>query len=112
MEKQLKIQMKNSGCSSFVNYLAGFPMQRYYTIAFLFLVLLSASCASLPKNYVKVNSTAIRDTGGTLLGQRMQALAAAHPGESGFYVLSDGVEAMAARLQLTRHAQVSIDLQY
>ena len=35
-----------------------------------------------------------------------------HPGESGFYPLSWGVDALAARLVLAEHAELSIDAQY
>jgi putative cardiolipin synthase len=80
--------------------------------AALLLVVLAASCASLPTDYEKVPSTAIRDTGTTQLGQKARPLAAAHPGESGFYPLSDGVEALGARLLLTQRAEASIDVQY
>lgn len=41
-----------------------------------------------------------------------QAAATAHPDESGFYVLSDGIEALGARLLLTRRAEAAIDVQY
>lgn len=74
--------------------------------------MLLGSCASLPTDYAKEPSTTIRDTGDTQLGQKARPLVAAHPGESGFYVLSDGVEALAARLLLAQRAEVSIDVQY
>ena len=62
--------------------------------ALLFVVLLGG-CANLPTDYAKEPSIAIRDTGDTQLAQKTRPLAAAHPGESGFYLLSDGVEATA-----------------
>lgn len=76
-----------------------------------FLSLLS-SCATLPTHYVKESSKTIRETSSTWLGQRAQEKVSKHPGESGFYVLSDGIEALAARLNLASHAEVSIDVQY
>ena len=79
--------------------------------ALLFIVLLGA-CANLPTDYAKVPSTAIRDTGDTQLAQKARPLVAAHAGKSGFYVLSDGVEALAARLRLTQQSDVAIDVQY
>ena len=79
--------------------------------ALLFLVLLGA-CANLPTDYAKEPGSAIRDTGDTRLAEKIQPLLAAHPGESGFYMLSDGIEALAARLLLTQQTDVAIDVQY
>jgi putative cardiolipin synthase len=39
-------------------------------------------------------------------------LTAAHPGRSGFYLLHNNIEALAARLLLAQRAERSIDLQY
>jgi len=78
----------------------------------LLLAVLLGACASLPTDYAKEPSTAIRNTGDTQLAQKIQPLVAAHPGESGFYMLPDGIEAMAARLLLTQQADVAIDVQY
>ena len=64
-------------------------------LAILMLVVLVAGCANLPRDYEKEPSTAIRDTGNTQLAQRARPLVAAHAGESGFYLLSDGIEALA-----------------
>ena len=79
--------------------------------AILFAVLLGA-CASLPTDYVKEPSTAIRDTGDTRLAKKARSLLDGHAGESGFHMLSDGVEAMAARLILIEKSDVAIDVQY
>ena len=80
--------------------------------AALLIVVLLGACASLPTDYEKEPSSAIRDTGNALLAQKSQPLVAAHPGESGFYMLSDGIEAMAARLLLAQKSEVAIDVQY
>jgi putative cardiolipin synthase len=63
-------------------------------------------------SYPKTPTTALEASPDTSLGQLVAPLAAAHPGQSGFYVLSDGIEALAARLQLAQKAERSIDLQY
>jgi putative cardiolipin synthase len=47
----------------------------------------------------------------TRLGQRAQALAENHAGESGYYLISDGVESLAARLRLIQASERSIDVQ-
>ncbi len=84
------------------------------TFATLLLLSLFAACASLPDSdqYVKESSSAIRDTAETALAQQAAPLISAHPGKSGFYPLTDGVEALGARLVLARKAESSIDVQY
>ena len=84
----------------------------FYCIVTLLLAAFLSSCASLPTDYTKESSTVILDTDSTSLGKKTRTMVAAHPDESGFYVLSDGNEALAARLLLTQHAEASIDLQY
>ncbi|MPS49563.1 MAG: phospholipase D family protein [Methylobacillus sp.] len=48
----------------------------------------------------------------TKLGQTMQPLKAAHPGESGIMPLLDAYSAFAARMLLTHSAEKSLDVQY
>jgi putative cardiolipin synthase len=56
---------------------------------------------------------ALEDTQDTYYGARVAALTSAHPeGGSGFYVLVEGIDALAARLILARRAERSIDAQY
>ncbi|MHC9237079.1 phospholipase D family protein [Pseudooceanicola sp. 502str34] len=57
-------------------------------------------------------STALPASEQTPLGAALMPAAAAHPGQSGIWPLSDGREAYAARVLLARTAQESIDLQY
>lgn len=78
----------------------------------LFCMLFLGSCASLPSDYKKTPSTAIRDTGNTWLGQKARPMVDQYPGRSGFYVLSDGIEALGARLLLAQRAETAIDVQY
>ena len=52
------------------------------------------------------------DTEDTFLGQRLVEQAGQHPGEAGFFPISDGIEALAARLLLAGHAERTIDAQY
>jgi putative cardiolipin synthase len=79
----------------------------------LLLCSLVIGCATLPTDYEKLPSAAIRDTSETFLGQRsMTQIASQPPGYSGFYFLNDGVEALGARLILARAAESSIDVQY
>jgi putative cardiolipin synthase len=76
------------------------------------LLSLTAGCATLPEDYEKTPSYALRDTGDTYLAERVRPLVAANPGLSGFYPLPFGIEALAARLRLARLAEKGIDLQY
>ena len=48
----------------------------------------------------------------TALGRSLAPQVAAHPGQSGFYLLPDGRDAFAARVLLARAAQRTIDAQY
>ena len=81
---------------------------------FLVVVLacLASSCSTLPKHYPRSESRAWDKPGETLLGEKLAARLAGHPGESGFYLLPSGLDAFAARVLLANAAQKTIDLQY
>ena len=70
----------------------------------LVLLTLLPSCAALfggmPKipPELKPPSTALDADPTTRFGRTVTPLVAAHPGQSGFYVLNNGIEALAARL--------------
>jgi putative cardiolipin synthase len=57
-------------------------------------------------------ASALAPASGTQLDQRTQAALAAHPGESGFRLVFDGVEAFALRAMSARAAGRSLDVQY
>ncbi len=76
------------------------------------LVLIVSGCASLPTDVQRTESFALKESADTALGSMMQSLVRQHPGESGFYELSEGIDAYAVRLLLVKSAQKSIDLQY
>jgi putative cardiolipin synthase len=71
-----------------------------------------AGCASLPDNVVRSGSYAYSDTQDTLLGEVTGKEITGHPGESGFLVLSNGLDAFVARAVLANAAERSIDAQY
>ncbi len=72
-----------------------------------------AGCASVNFDYPKTESHAYQDTGDTHLGKRADPLVAAHPADqSGFFTLTDGIDALSARLLLAERAERSIDAQY
>jgi putative cardiolipin synthase len=72
-------------------------------------------CATVDFDYPKVESSALAptDTTETALGRQVAGLAAGHSeDESGFYVISDGKEALALRLHMMEEAEHTIDAQY
>lgn len=73
-------------------------------------VMLYAGCSSPPRIQPSM-SYALTDTGTTTLGRQVQTGVARHNGQSGFRLLSDGLDAFASRLLLMEHAEASIDIQ-
>jgi len=69
-------------------------------------------CATVDFDYPKTDTRAFEDTDNTYLGQQIAPLRDAHPDESGFYLLIDGIEALAARVLMAKRAERSIDAQY
>jgi len=70
-----------------------------------------SGCAGLPAQPERTASTALTDTADTPLGKVLALRLAQHPGESLFYPLTSGPDALAARLAMARAAQRSLDLQ-
>jgi putative cardiolipin synthase len=85
------------------------PLRR---IAYLTIALLASGCATVDRDYPRTESTALQNTEDTRLGRAVSTHSIAHPNESGFYVLADGIDALAARLLLADRAERSIDTQY
>ena len=71
-----------------------------------------AGCATTQYDYPKVESRAIPAGTEGGVGARVRELAPADPALSGFYLLSNGIDALAARLLLAARAEQSIDAQY
>lgn len=69
-------------------------------------------CASIDWDFPRARSAAFEDTQDTSIGQAVAGLGAPGPGESGFLLLSDGIDALAMRLLLAKEAERSIDAQY
>jgi len=75
--------------------------------------LTAGGCASLPDNTGKLESQAFDQPQSTLLGEKYAERAAQHPtGQSGYHLLSDGLDAFVARAALAQVAEKSIDSQY
>jgi putative cardiolipin synthase len=70
-------------------------------------------CASVDFEHPKPTSHVLADTNDTYLAGQIQDVVDANPGDhSGFIPISDGIEALAARLLLAERAERSIDAQY
>jgi putative cardiolipin synthase len=89
------------------------------TTSRLFIVVASAvllsACASIDFDYPRTASKAISntDTADTTLGRSVMPIVASQAaGESGFYPLSDGIDALSMRLLLAARAEQTIDAQY
>jgi putative cardiolipin synthase len=76
------------------------------------LALLLSGCATTQYDYPRTESRAIPAGADTRLGARVEQLAPADPALSGFYLLTNGIDALAARLLLAARAERSIDAQY
>ena len=77
-------------------------------------VALLSGCAALPpgSDFPKSASTAFAHPEQTALGQKMAPAARAHPGLSGFHILTRGEDGFLTRAQMIARAERSIDLQY
>lgn len=83
-------------------------------LALVFLGCLAAACATLPPatSLNRPATHALADPGATPLGQALAPLVAAHEGQSGFRLLTDGTDALQMRIALARAATKTLDLQY
>ncbi len=82
-------------------------------IALLFVACLAA-CTTLPPatSLNRPATHALHDPGATPLGRALAPLVAAHDGQSGFRLLTDGTDALQMRIALARAATKTLDLQY
>lgn len=76
------------------------------------MLIMLAGCASVDFDYPKAESTALTDTERTYIAGQLAESDDFPPGESGFYMLTDGIEALAARLLMAKRAEKTIDAQY
>lgn len=81
--------------------------------ALLLLTVILAGCASRPPQSTgKPVSTALKDGRETKLGRQFLDLSQEHSGLSGFYLIQAGADGLAARVQIARHAERTLDVQY
>lgn len=81
-------------------------------LVLLVLALTASGCASLPTDVQRVPSHTIKNTGHTRIGVAVNPVLKKYPGESGFYVLNDGMQAFVARMKMADAAEKTLDIQY
>ncbi|HEB66391.1 MAG TPA: phospholipase D family protein, partial [Gammaproteobacteria bacterium] len=69
------------------------------------------ACAGLPEAPPRPASHAFTDTQDTALARSVAPLLQAHPGQDGFILLENGLDAFVARAALAEYAGRSIDVQ-
>jgi putative cardiolipin synthase len=89
-----------------------FKFDAIIILAALSALLLMGGCATLPDNFERPASHAYTDTDDTRLGKARHDKQLAHPGQSGFLLLANGLDAFVARAVLANRAERSIDVQY
>jgi len=88
-------------------------MHKILQITSVVIFLAVGGCASLPDNSGKLVSQAFDQPQSTILGKKYAERAAQHPvGQSGYILLSDGLDAFVARAVLAQISERSIDSQY
>jgi putative cardiolipin synthase len=75
-------------------------------------LVLAGGCATLPEDFERPESYAYTDTDDTSFGKARRDESTAHPGQSGFLLLGNGLDAFVARALLAHYAERSIDVQY
>ena len=71
-----------------------------------------SGCAGVPLDTPKTQSVAIADTSETYFGRAAKGWARSYDGQSGFFPLVNGMDALGARLDMIEKAEKSVDLQY
>ena len=86
----------------------------FWVLAMMLVALvMSTGCTSLPANVQRHESRAYTQTESTRIGQEIQKAMSLHSElETGFYPLSNGLDALVARLALIDASQKSMDVQY
>lgn len=75
-------------------------------------VVLAGGCASAPLDFPRTESFAFSSPQETALGRNFYPQSAAHPGQTGAYLLPSGPDALVARAVLIDAAEKSIDVKY
>lgn len=84
----------------------------FIRLAAVALVMAFTGCASVPLDAPKTKSAAYVDTGDTSFGRAADGWGQLHDGQSGFFPLVNGMDALGARLDMIEKAEKSVDMQY
>jgi putative cardiolipin synthase len=89
-------------------------MTHRFTLVILVAVGLLSGCASLPPgaDFKKTESSALPHPEQTRFGRHFDQMATAHNGNSGFRLISNGVDGLLTRAQMINSAEKTLDLQY
>jgi putative cardiolipin synthase len=87
-------------------------MRRIHRFALLFAAVAITGCTSVPFDYPKEPSVAFAPSSDSRIARDTEAWVYANDGSSGFVPLTDGMDALGARLRMMEQAQISIDAQY
>ncbi|SEC31690.1 putative cardiolipin synthase [Burkholderia sp. WP9] len=87
-------------------------MATFRGIAAVLLFTLLSACASLPPQAGRTETHALTDTDNTRLAAAFVPQERKHPDSSAFHLLSNGVDALLARIVLAEAADRTLDLQY
>ncbi len=71
-----------------------------------------SACVTLPSRDGQIVTSAPTNTDSTYLGKKFSSIVRLHPQQSGFIILSDGLDAFAARASMIKLAEKTIDVQY
>ena len=83
------------------------------SVLLMLVVSVLSACASIDYDYPRELSYIITETDHTRLARQLSDANIEIPaGQSGFYPMVDGIDALATRLLLAERAEVSIDVQY
>ena len=89
-----------------------FRILKQHTLVLSAACLTISACTGSFSRIEKQSSLAVVDTERTTIGSRIKIDVDRHDGMSGFYVLSEGIEALAALRFFSARAERSLDLQY
>jgi putative cardiolipin synthase len=82
------------------------------SLRWIALLWLGLGCATPLPTSERAASTAFTETRDTSLGRLLESTLAHHPGQSGFFLLNTGEEALEARMTMADLAERSLDMQY
>jgi putative cardiolipin synthase len=79
---------------------------------FVLVATLVTACASVDFDYPRSPSTAIESEPTSRLAEQIEQLEDLNPGDAGFHLLTDSIDALAARLLMAARAERTLDAQY